>query len=129
MKKAHFVAACLQVPWQLARRSIQLFANANLGITPHGNFRRKREHFALSDFVCTVEVMVFHPPRRRKLKPRVATCVITESFAVRRLEERDAEALMHEHQLEKDKEMYRAAAGVVRPRQCHCHLEVPARLP
>jgi hypothetical protein len=52
MKKAHFVAACLQVPRQLARGSIQLIANANLGITLHCNFRRKREDFALSDLVC-----------------------------------------------------------------------------
>ena len=131
MKEPHFVTAFLQVPRQLARRSIQVIANANLGVTSHCKCRRKREDFALGGFVCRVEVMVFHSPRRRKLKPRVATCVITTSSAVRRLEERDAQALMHQHQLEKDKEIYRATytSGLLRHRQCECHLEAPARRP
>ncbi len=131
VKEPDFVAACLQVPRQLARRSIQLIANANLGVTSHCKCRRKREDFALGGFVCRVEVMVFHLPRRRKLKPRPATCVITKSSAVRRLEQRDAQALMHQHQLEKDKEIYRATcpSGLVRHCKCQCHLEAPARRP
>ena len=79
MQEAHFVAAFLQVPRQLARGGVEFLANASLGIASHRNFARKREYPALGDFVCAVEVMVFDSPRPRKLKARVATCAMAYS--------------------------------------------------
>ena len=76
MQEAHFVAALLQVPRQLARGGVEFLANASLGIASHRKFASKREHPALGDFVCAVEVMVFDSPCPRKLKARVATCAV-----------------------------------------------------
>ena len=83
MQEAHFVTAFLQVPRQLARGGVELLANASLGIASHRrNFVRKREHLALGDFVCAVEVMVFDSPCPRKLKAGVVTCAVAYSVYI-----------------------------------------------
>ena len=66
-----------------ARPGRTLLANASLGIASHRrNFVRKREHLALGDFVCAVEVMVFDSPCPRKLKAGVVTCAVAYSVYI-----------------------------------------------